>query len=530
MDLRRAKHLVAMGRMSRREFIQTAIAAGLSVAAANLLFVSAAHAEPKRGGSFKAGIGHGSTTDTLDPALWTNTFSASIGLGICGAQLTEIDATNNVVPNLAESFEPTDGAKTWVFKLRKGATFHSGKTVTADDVVATYNYHRADNSKSAVKSLLQPLADIKADGPETVLFTLNSGNADFPYMTSDYHLPIYPAKDGGSIAWEKGDSAGAYVLDAFEPGIRVSGKRNPNYFKNDAAWFDDVEMLSIVDVAARTNALTSGAVHYMDRCDLKTLNLLQQNADLKITNITGLGHYVAPMNVTVPPFDNVDVRTALKWAFDRDEVVKKILYGYGTAGNDDPIAPTMKFASNPSPVFKFDSDKVKFHLNKAGLSSLKIDLSTSEAAFAGAVDTAVLMSEAAKKAGIEINIVREADDGYWNNVWMKKPWCLSYWGGRPTCDWMFTTAYAAEAAWNDTYWKNPHFNELLVAARAETDEAKRSAMYAEMQQVLHDDGGIVVLMFNNYLSGHSIKISHRDTIASNFDLDGGKIFERWWMA
>ena len=70
-------------------------------------------------------------------------------------------------------------------------------------------------------------------------------------------------------------------------------------------------------------------------------------------------------------------------------------------------------------------------------------------------------------------MVREPDDSYWNDVWLKKPWVASYWNGRPTCDWMFNTAYAADAAWNDTHWKNPRFNELLVAARSETDDKKR---------------------------------------------------------
>jgi peptide/nickel transport system substrate-binding protein len=113
---------------------------------------------------------------------------------------------------------------------------------------------------------------------------------------------------------------------------------------------------------------------------------------------------------------------------------------------------------------------------------------------------------------------------------MKKPWCFSYWGGRPTADWMFTTAYAAETAWNDSYWKNPRFNELLVAARGDTDEVKRSGMYAEMQQIVHDDGGVLVLMFNNFVSAHSTAITNDGKIASNYDLDGGMIFERWWMA
>jgi peptide/nickel transport system substrate-binding protein len=452
-----------------------------------------------------------------------------MGLGVCGAALTEIDTRNAVTPHLAESYEPADGAKKWVFKLRNGLTFHNGKTVTADDVVATYNYHRAEGSKSAVKSVLDPIEEVKADGSSTVVFTLRSGSADFPYITSDYHLPIYPAKEGGGISWEKGESAGPYVLEAFEPGIRVKAKRNPNYHKSNAAWFDDVEMLSIVDVAARTNALTAGDVHYIDRCDLKTLDLLKKNVNVKITDLTGFAHYLAPMNVTVAPFDNADVRLALKWAVDREEILRKVLLGHGTLGNDNPIAPTMKFATNPQPAHAYDPEKAKFHLGKAGLSSLKVDISASDAAFAGAVDAAALMQQHAKACGIDINIVREPDDGYWDNVWMKKPWCLSYWGGRPTADWMFTTAYAADAAWNDTFWKHPRFNELLIAARAETDEGKRAGMYAEMQQIVHDDGGILVLMFNNFVSAHATAIANSGEIASNYDLDGGKIFERWWM-
>jgi len=523
-----AAKLAGRGKVSRRDFIQLAVAAGFTIATANVMFTKAVRAEPKKGGTFKLGNGHGATTDNYDPALWTNGFQFDMSVGIFGAQLTQIDQKTAVQPHLAESFEPADGAAKWVFKLRKGLTFHNGKTITANDVVETYNYHRGENSKSAVKSVLEIVSDIKADGEDTIIFTLKSGSADFPYITSDYHLPIYPAKDGGGMEWEKGISAGPYILESYEPGVQVTAKRNPNYHKSDAAWFDSVQMLAIVDVTARTNALSAGEIQYMNRIDLATIDLLKQNPNLEITNLTGFGHYIAPMDVRAAPFDNVDVRTAFKWAINRQELVDKILLGYGTAGNDDPIAPAIKYATNPEPAYKYDPDKAKFHLKKAGMETIKIDFSTSNAAFSGAVDAALLMQAQAKAANIDLNVIREPDDSYWENVWMKKPWCMSYWGGRPTCDWMFSTAYAADAAWNDTFWKNDRFNELLVQARAETDDAKRQAMYAEMQQILHDDGGVVVLMFNNYVSANSKEVAHGD-LNANFDDDGGYIFERWWM-
>ena len=527
MDLKTMQSLVARGRMGRRDFMQMALAAGVTVAAAETLFTKAARAEAKKGGKFRAGIGHGATTDSLDPSTWNNGFVSDV-CTVLGNCLASIDQKNNAVPDLAESFEAADDAKTWVYKLKKGVEFHNGKTLTAADVVATYNFHRGENSKSGAKSVLADIVDIKADGKDTVVFSLKSGSADFPYITTDYHLPIFQATDDGGIDWKSGIGTGPFVLENYQPGVKLTAKRNPNYHK-DAANFDEIEMLSIIDVAARQNALLTGDIDYMDRADLKTLNMLERNPGIKITDVTGFAHYVAPMNVTVAPFDNVDVRLALKWSVDREEIVKKVLLGHGRAGNDNPLAPSIKYATQPEPVYSYDPDKAKFHLKKAGLSSLKVDLSTADAAFAGAVDAAVLMKESAAKAGIDINVIKEASDGYWDAVWMKKPWCFSYWGGRPTADWMFTTAYAAEAAWNDTFWKNDKFNELLVKARAETDEPTRAALYAEMQQILHDDGGIMVLMFNNFTSAHTDKLAHGE-LNTNYDHDGGYMYERWWFA
>ena len=111
------------------------------------------------------------------------------------------------------------------------------RTSTANDVVETYNYHRGENSKSAVKSALDIVADIKADGKETVIFTLKSGSADFPYITSDYHLPIYPAKDGGGIEWEKGISAGPFMLENYRAGRQGHGQAQSELLRRGQALF-----------------------------------------------------------------------------------------------------------------------------------------------------------------------------------------------------------------------------------------------------------------------------------------------------
>lgn len=522
------KSRLAGGKVSRREFIGRAAALGLTTALATTLASRIAGAEPKKGGTAKFGLAHGATTDSLDPGTWPDTFTQTAFWGSTCNGLTDIDTKGNIVGDLAESMEPAKGAAEWIFKLRKGVTFHNGKDLTSADVIASFNHHRNPDSKSAVKSVLASITDIQADGPGTVIFTLKDASADFPYLTSDYHIPILPAKEDGSLDWQSGIGTGAFILEKFEPGVSAKEKRNPNYHKTGLPYFDAVEFLALTDVTARTNALTTGEVQFIGRCDLKTLNLLQRNKELEIDEVTGYGHYVMPMDTTQKPFDDVNVRAALKFALDREEIVKKIFLGHAHIGNDNPIAPAIKFAIDPKPPHGYDIDKAKFYLKKAGLSSLKVDLSVADAAFDGAVDAGVLYKNSAAKAGIDINVVREPNDGYWDNVWLKKGWCASYWSGRPTCDWMFSTAYAKGAAWNETHWDDDKFNQLLLAARGETDDGKRATMYAEMQQIVHDDGGEVVLVFNNYVTAHTTKVAH-NALASNWENDGLRLAERWWF-
>ena len=517
------------GKISRRDFMAGATALGLTaVSATALMSNSAQAATPKSGGRYRMGIGHGSTTDSFNPATYENGFATNLVFTHMN-HLTEVNNDGGLIPELAASWEPSSDARTWTFKLRKGVEFHNGKTMDADDVLASINHHRGKDTKSGAKGILNPIEAIKKDGNDTIVFSLKDGNADFPFLVSDYHLAIFPSKDD-KIIWEGGIGTGPYKVEKYEPGVRAYLTKNKNYWKEGRGHFDEVEMLSIIDGNARQNALTTGEVDAIDRVDTKTVRLLARVKGVNIQEATGTLHYTFPMDTRVKPFDNVDVRLALKYAMDRDDILKKVLHGHGALGNDHPISTSDRYHASGLAQRTYDIDKAKFHLKKAGAEGLTVNLSAADAAFGGAVDAAVLYKEHAAKAGITINLIREPNDGYWSNVWMKKPWCVCYWGGRPTADWMFSTAYAGGADWNDTFWKNDKFDKLLSAARAELDEGNRAAMYAEMQGIVHNDGGVVIPMFANHIHGLSDKLAHDEKVAGNWEMDGSKSAERWWFA
>ncbi len=511
--------------LSRRGVLQGASALG---AAALILPAGTrrAAAQPKPGGVFRAGIGHGSTTDGYDPGLWDNLYAQTFAAARHN-QLIEVDADSQLAPELAESWETADGV-TWVFKIRQGVTFHSGKDMTVDDVIASLNHHRGEDSTSAVKPFFDPVVDIKADG-QNVVVTLNAANADFAYLMSDYHLPIMPSADG-KIDPTSTDGVGGYVVESFEPGVQATLTKNPNYWKSDRANFDGVELLSIIDPAARLNALMTGAVDLIDQVDVATIDMLEARGGNRIVSISGNAHYVFPMDSRAAPFSDNNVRLALKYALDRQEMVDKILGGHGSVANDNPIGPANRYFFADLEPKGYDPDKAKFYLKEAGLDTLEVTLTAADAAFTGAVDAAVLFSEKAAAAGITITVDRAPNDGYWDNVWMQKPFCASYWGGRPVEDQMFTTAYARGAAWNDSFWDHERFNELLVAARSEVDEDKRREMYQEMQRIVSYEGSVVIPMYNNYVMAVSDRIATPEKISANWNLDGFRCSERWWIA
>jgi peptide/nickel transport system substrate-binding protein len=518
-----------LGRMDRREFLGRLSLLGVSAAAGSALLTQArAEETPKPGGHLRFAMAHGEAADTLDPAHVNNGYVTVVAYAITN-MLTEVGTDGSLQPKLAESWEASEGATKWTFKLRKGVEFHNGKSFTAKDVVASINHHRGEKSTSSVKPIVDPVTSVEADGDHVVVIRLKSGDADIPFKLSTFSFGIYPAKDDGSIDWQSGIGTGAYRLKSFKPGERAELEKNRNFWQAGRGHFDSGELLTIQDTAARQNALLTKEVDGIDRLDLKTVDRLKQAAGIKVEEVRGKLHYTFPMLTSVAPFSDNNVRLALKHAIDREALLKTILFGHGTVGNDHPLTPAYPFFAADIAQRVYDPDKAKHYLKQAGLTELSVDLSAANAAFTGAVDTAILYAEQAKKAGISINVVQEPNDGYWTNIWQKKSWCAAYWFGTPTPDDILTQAYSAGASWNDSAWSNEKFNKILVEARSELDVEKRAGMYRELQFLVRDEGGVVIPLFANDVFATSTRIGH-GKLADNYECDGRMFFDRWWFA
>jgi peptide/nickel transport system substrate-binding protein len=215
--------------------------------------------------------------------------------------LVNLDERGAPKPWLAESWDAKPGAKVWVFKLRRGVVFHNGKELDAQDVVYSINHHRGKDSKSAAKSLLVGVADVKASGKHEVLITLESGNADLPTILSDYHIGIGPQ----GTKFTDGVGTGAFVLETFQPGVRTIGKRNPNDWNAHRGYVNSAEVIAMNDASARISALLSRAVHIINRVDVNALPDLEKRPTVQIFNTPSAGHHTLAMRCDAPPYNNL---------------------------------------------------------------------------------------------------------------------------------------------------------------------------------------------------------------------------------
>ena len=527
-DLEKLHTLASQNGMSRREFVSRAGALAAGASAGGALFTGSSQAQtkaPKKGGTLRLGMEGGSASDSFDPRTYADSIMILASLTVMNG-LVEIGNDGKAKGELLESWETKPGAAEWVFNVRKGIKFTSGKILDADDILYSVGLHMGE-TKSPAKGLLKQVKEVKKLSATQVQFILESGNADFPSVLSDYHLMVVP---NNFTDWSKPDGTGAFSLEKFEPGVRITFKGKGSYWKPGRGNFEAVELMYINDKAARTSALQSGKIDAANRLDARTVNLLARSPKLKIVRSKGTGNrFCFVSQVTASPFNNKDFRLALKYGIDRKKIIDTVFNGFASIGNDHTLDANSPYYNKKLPQRPYDPDKAAFHFKKSGLANTAIELQTSEGAWSSAVDCASLYQESLKHAGINLNIKKVSADGYWDNVWLKQPFCAAYWGIRPTADITLSTTFKSDSSWNDTKWKNSEFDTLLLAARVELDEKKRVEMYGRCQELVADDGGMICFAIGDYLDGYDKKVMGNDP-HPRYDLADNRIAETGWFA
>ena len=509
---------------TRRDVLAMLMAGGMQATLAGGLATTAlsVHAQtPKRGGKLRVAGATAAATDTLDPAKQSNQTDYSRGNMVYNG-LTSLDGSLTPQPALAESFTTKD-AQTWVFTLRKGVTFHDGKPLTPADVVYSISRHKDPATASKAKVLADQIESVKASGPNEVTIVLQSPNADLPVILGTFHFHIVKE---GTTDFNAGIGTGPYKLKEFKPGVRSVVVRNENYWKPGKPYLDEIEFVGIGDESARVNALLSGGMDLVGSVNPRSVARITGTPGFTMFKTQSGQYSDLIMRKDTGPGANPDFVLAIKHLFDREQMKKTIALDQAVIANDQPVDPTNRFYFAGLPQRSFDPEKAKFHLKKAGITGA-IPMIASPAALYS-VEMALVLQQTAKSIGLDIDVKRMPADGYWSNHWLNSPVGFGNVNPRPSADILLTQFFKSDAQWNESRWKSEKFDQVLVAARAETDLSKRKQMYADLQTMIHEQAGIGIPLFLASLDGHTTKLKGLSPIPLG-GLMGYNFAENVWL-
>ncbi len=487
---------------SRRQVLKLMMATGVTFATAGHLLTEGGKlmaATPKKGGRIVYASDLHGPSDTLDPGL--NTSNIDYTRGRCTYNsLCQINDDLSTRPELAEEYSANSDNTEWTFKLRKGVVFHDGSPFTADDVIYTMSRHYGEKSTSTAKTLVADVKEWKKVDSHTIKAIMEGPNADLPVILG---TPQFKIIKNGTTEFQSANGTGPFVVKEFKPGVRTIHARNENYWR-DGPNVDEIEITAITDKVARTSALLSGDIDLMQALDPKAIKQVESTPGVGIWSVPS-GAYIGICCMThTSPGNNRDFVLAMKHLQRRKKIVKSVLKGQGTIGNDHPInvAYGADHCSELA-VYEHDLDKAKFHLQKSGITAA--ELNVAEVA-PGTTDICLLAQREAQKIGLDLKIKKVPNDGYWGAVWMKTPLNVVTWNMRPTANVMLNIAFAPDAPWNDTLWKDERMGKWLKEARAATDPKLRHELYCSMQTLINQECGMVIPAHRNYLDGVSDKV------------------------
>ena len=505
---------------TRRDILRTLAVSSLAPAAFGINVLEAA--EPRRGGRIRVASLSSSTADTLDPAKGDlSTDYARHRMFYSG--LTEYDANLVPQPALAESLESEDQIR-WRITLRPGVLFHDGKELTAKDVVYSLLRHKDPATSSRMSTVAQQFADVRAAGPHTVEIELAAANTDLPAALAASHFLIV---EDGTSDFNQAIGTGPYKLSEFRPGVRTTGVRNENYWREGRPYLDAIELIGIPDEPSRVNALLAGDVQIAGPVNPRSTRRLNRSAEHDVLE-TRSGQYTdLIMRADMHPTSNSDFVLAMKHLFDREVIRRALFRGYASVANDHPIPPSNPYYVGDLPQREYDPEKARFHLERSGLLGVRLPMFASPAA-EGSVDMASIVQEAAAKIGLRLGVSRVPGDGYWSNHWMRHPLGFGNINPRPTADLAFSLFFKSDAPWNVSGWSNPQFDQLLLNARGEGDDARRRQMYADMQTLVHEQCGVAIPVFISYLDAFHTSVKGLSAIPTG-GLMGYTFADKIWL-
>ena len=472
--------------LSRREFLNV-FAAGAAAAVGTVSLSGLGGITSAQDGALRIAW---LTPATLDPRSASGDSEIAI-LNALYDYLIETDAAANLVPRLASSWEQSDDGLVYTLQIRDDASFHDGSAVTVDDVLWTIQWHI--ESESTVASLLTSVDSVAAAADNAIAFTLSEPNPDFLYNLTDNKFVILQA--GAENIGTAFNGSGPFVLEELLPGDRAIMRANADYW-GGAPSINQLEFIFFDDQQAGIAAVQGGSVDGILRLDNSSFLGFAGDMSFNTSDIPTSGHHLTRLRSDRAPGSDVRVRQAFKLATDRDAIWERVQLGFGAVGKDSPIGPAFaQYFLAEAEVPARDPEAAAALLAEAGYPD-GLDMTLHTLRSGSFPDLAQAIAAQWEEAGIRVEVQLEDENTWWStDDWLEVDLAVAGWGARPVPQLFLDLAYHSEGKWNESHYSNERIDELIEIGRSSRDQTERTAAYKEIQQILLNEGPVVVPYF-----------------------------------
>jgi peptide/nickel transport system substrate-binding protein len=458
------------------------------IAACALTF---ALAQPSYGGVLRAGM----QTDPvdLDPHTTGATATRNMLENVYDT-LVMFDSSGQIVPSLAESWTASEDGLVWTFTLREGVTFHNGESLEASDVAFSINRIKDPEIASPRQDNFAQVQSIEATGPNTVVITLSEPFSPLlSFLASSVNVVV-----SEDVVAEHGDlkevviGTGPFAFVEYLPQTRLVLEKNENFWGTDESgnslpYLDGITFQFYPDPTARTTAVQTGNVDWIEYVPSADVTILQADADVDIVGGLSANFRSLYLNVTEPPFDNLLVRQALAHAIDEQAIVDLALFGTGgVPATGTSVPPSNFYGVSTSPYVGRDVETAQQLLAEAGFADgFEFDLYVTSTYDFLRTPAEIIQANLAE-IGVNVNIVSEDWSIYLPKV-LNSEFQATILGesGQADPD-DFLGGFSSTSRGNLSLFSNPEFDALLERGRRASDQEERRAIYAEAQELLFE--------------------------------------------
>lgn len=464
-----------------------------AVAAAAALSLAACSGATQGGSEEETSIAIGLTSgvESLDPHAGATVRSSTGVVGAIYSSLIAIDADQNVLPEVAESWEQVDST-TWRFFLNEKAVFSDGETPVDADVVV-WNFDRLLDSSNAlpVAGYLKTITGAVKVDDHTVDVTLSGPDVSV-FLALAYVRFLDPTWTETHDPNVEAFGSGPYVVEAFAPSGDIVLSANPTYW-GEAPDIDNVTYHVYGDASAEANALIAGEIQLGGDIEPRDVERIAGTDGVETVNAASIRAAFIKLNTELDPVSDVRVRQALNYAVDKQAIIDSILLGTTEQSQGQVLTDYfLGFDSSLEP-YPFDQDKARELLAEAGYAdglTLTIDVPSGTYVEGENITTAIGQQLAAVGVTLQQNVIPFATymERYTETHELSQTAYLTQ--SQMSTD-RFLGLFETESVY--AYWNNPEFDELVLQGRYAESEEEAAAAYEQAVAVMREEAPVLFL-------------------------------------